>query len=283
MHHCLRLLRSLGISGMSRRATLFVLALLSATKACAHPEIQDALDRLTTALAATPNDASLYAERGELYAQHEDWLSAEANYMRAAELAPGLPRLARARGSLALARGQVSAARRFLDHAIALAPSDPTAFILRARALARLGLTPDALADYTQAFGLLAAPSPELYLERAALFASPADALRSLADAFVRLGPVMSLQLRALDLEISLSRFDDALTRVDLLTSASERRELWLKRRGDILVSAGRQAEARATYVAAQTAIAALPAWLAASPDTVRLSTELTRLATTSP
>jgi predicted negative regulator of RcsB-dependent stress response len=93
----------------------------------------------------------------------------------------------------------------------------------------------------------------------------------------------MALQLRALDLEISLSRFDDALTRVDLLTSASERRELWLKRRGDILVSAGRQAEARATYVAAQTAIAALPAWLAASPDTVRLSTELTRLATTSP
>ena len=120
MHHCLRLLRSLGSSGMSRRATLFVLALLSATKACAHPEIQDALDRLTTALAATPNDASLYAERGELYAQHEDWLSAEANYLRAAELAPGLPRLARARGSLALARGQVSAARRFLDHAIAL-------------------------------------------------------------------------------------------------------------------------------------------------------------------
>ena len=93
----------------------------------------------------------------------------------------------------------------------------------------------------------------------------------------------MSLQLRALDLEISLRRFDDALTRVDLLTSASERRELWLKRRGDILVSAGRQAEARAAYVAAQTAIAALPAWLVASPDMVRLSAELTRLATRTP
>ena len=93
----------------------------------------------------------------------------------------------------------------------------------------------------------------------------------------------MSLQLRALDLEVALRRFDDALARVDLLTSASERRELWLKRRGDILVSAGRHAEARAAYVAAQTAIAALPAWLVASPDTVRLSTELTRLATTTP
>jgi predicted negative regulator of RcsB-dependent stress response len=93
----------------------------------------------------------------------------------------------------------------------------------------------------------------------------------------------MSLQLRALDLEISLRRFDDALSRVDLLTSTSERRELWLKRRGDILVSAGRQDEARAAYVAAQTAIAALPAWLVASPDMVRLSAELTRLATRTP
>ena len=49
-----------------------------------------------------------------------DLATAAGMYRRAAELAPGLPRLARARGSLALARGQVSAARRFLDHAIAL-------------------------------------------------------------------------------------------------------------------------------------------------------------------
>jgi len=70
---------------------------------------------------------------------------------------------------------------------------------------------------------------------------------------------------------------------VDLLTSASERRERWLRRRGDILVSAGCHAEARAAYVEAQAAIAALPAWLVTSPDTVRLSIELTRLATTTP
>ena len=68
---------------MSRRTNLFVLALLSATPAGAHPEIQDALERLTTALAATPNEASLYLERGELYARHDDWPAAEANYLAA--------------------------------------------------------------------------------------------------------------------------------------------------------------------------------------------------------
>ncbi len=265
---------------MSRRAAHFVLALVCATAGLAHPEIDEALARLATALTAAPGDASLYLERGELYAKHQEWLSAEANYLRAAELSPRLPRLALARGSLALATGKVSDARSFLDHAIATAPADPTGWILRARALARLDLTPAALADYSRAFALLAAPSPELYLERAALIASPADALRSLADAIVRLGPVMSLHLRALDLEISLGRVDDALARIDLLSSASERRELWLKRRGDLLLSARRHAEARTAYVAAQAAIAALPAWLMNSPDTERLSTELTRLVT---
>ena len=267
---------------MFPRVLAFVIALLGATSARAHPEIQDALDRLTTALAATPSDASLYLERGELYAKHEDWPSAEANYLRAAELSPRLPRLAIARGSLALATGNVSAARSFLDHAIAAAPTDPTAFILRARALARLDLTPAALADYARAFTLLAAPSPELYLERAALFPAAA-ALGSLNEAITRLGPVMSLHLRALALEISLGRVDDALARVDLLTSTTERPELWLKRRGDLLASAGRGAEARAAYRSAQAAIAALPAWLVNSPDTARLSTELTRLTASPP
>ena len=268
---------------MFPRVLAFVIALLGATSARAHPEIQDALDRLATALSATPSDASLYLERGELYAKHEDWPSAEANYLRAAELSSRLPRLALARGSLALATGHLSEARVLLDQAIADAPSDPTAFILRARALARLDLTSDALADYSRAFTLLSAPSPELYLERAALFASPADALHSLDEGIARLGPVLSLHLRALALEISLARVDDALARVDLLTSTTERPELWLKRRGDLLASAARGAEARAAYRSAQAAIAALPAWLVNSPDTARLSTELTRLTASPP
>ena len=53
--------------------------------------------------------------------------------------------------------------------------------------------------------------------------------------------------------------------------------------RSDLLASAGRGAEARAAYRSAQAAIAALPAWLVNSPDTARLSTELTRLATPTP
>lgn len=268
---------------MFRRAAVSVLALLCVTTSRAHPEIDDALARLSAQLAATPEDAALYLARGEIYAKHADWPLAEANYLRAAELSPRLPGLALSRGALALATGQFTEARAYLDRAHAAAPGDPTALILRARTLARLRLPSAALADYAAALHLIPSPSPELYLERAALFASPADALRSLDEAIARLGPVLTLDLRALELEISLGLTDAALSRLDRLASASENPAPHLKRRGDLLAAAGRPTEARSTYTRALDAIAKLPVWLAKSPDTARLSNELTRLATTSP
>lgn len=268
---------------MSRRATVVVLALLAATAARAHPEIDDALTRLAAQLAAAPDDAALYLARGELYAKHAEWPLAEANYLRAAELSPRLPRLDLARGALAHSTGQFAAARAFLVRAVAAAPDDPTALILRARTLAQLRLPTSALADYAVALRLLPSPAPELYLERAALFASPVDALRSLDEGIARLGPILTLHLRALALEISLARTDAALARLDQLAAVSENPALYLKRRGDLLAFAGRADEARAAYVRARAAIAALPAWLAQSPEIARLSAELTPLATTTP
>lgn len=265
----------------SLRAAVLSLALFSAAAAHAHPEIEAALTRIAERLAATPDDAALYLERGELYAKHEEWPLAEANYLRAAELSPRLPRLDLARGSLAFATAHPAEARVFFDRAVAAAPSDPEARILRGRTLAQLGLRPAALADYTAAFARLAEPRPELYLERAALFASPSEALASLDEAIALLGPVHTLHLRALELELSLGRTDAALARLDLLAAATERPEGWLKRRGDVLAAAGRATEARATYAAAHAAIARLPGWLAESPDTARLSAELARLAAT--
>ncbi len=268
---------------MSRRAAVFVLALLCVTISRAHPEIDEALARLASRLTATPDDAALYLARGDLYAKHADWPLAEANYLRAAELSPRLPGLALSRGALALATGQFAEARAFLDRALADSPADPTALVLRARTLAQLRLPSAALADFAAVLRLLPSPAPELYLERAALFASPTEALRSLDEGIARLGPVLTLDLRALDLEISLSLTDAALSRLDRLASTSENPAPYLKRRGDLLTAAGRATEAHSAYTRALAAVTALPAWLAKSPATARLSAELTRLAAHSP
>lgn len=263
--------------------TLIFVASLAGGSLCAHPEIDEALARLNTLIAASPKDADLYLERGELYVRHEDWVSAEANYLRAAELAPKHPGLPRLLGALEFAQGRLADARKHFDAALDRNPSDAESLVLRARTLSALNARPAAIADYDRALKLIENPPPEIYLERASLHAAPKDALRSLDEGLERLGPIISLQLRALALEESLGLVDAALKRVEAIAAQTERREVWLKRRGDILARAGRTREAEAAYDAARTAIDALPDWLRDSPDTRRLASELTRLTSTRP
>lgn len=267
--------------GLPRRVPRLFLLLavgFALATAQAHPEIEAAIARLNAQIAAAPRDAELYLQRGELYARHEVWDLAEANYLLAAELAPEHPRLARQRGALALATGRAAEARAQFDAVLARDAGDAEARVLRARAHAALGSRDAAARDLTAALALIAQPPPELFLERAALLA-PAEAIRSLDEGIERLGPAVSLQLRALALEEALGRCDAALRRLDALAAQSERRETWLKRRGDVFARAGRDGEARAAYAAARRALAALPDWLRASPDALQLHDELQRLA----
>ncbi len=256
------------------RPRALFLFLLGFASAAAHPEIEAALARLNPLIAATPRDADLYLERGELYARHADWVTAEANYLVAAELAPDHPRLAKLRGALALATGTPAAALALFDRALARTPRDPELLVLRSRAHTALGRLPAAAADLRAALVLIAAPPPELFLTYASLV-PPEEALRCLEEAVTRIGPAISLQLQAIVLEEKLGRIDSALARIDAIAAASERREVWLKRRGDILARAGRAAAARATYTDALAAIAELPDWLRDSPETHRLAAEL--------
>ena len=256
------------------RAVSFLLLAVPMVTLHAHPEIEQALTRINAELTAAPHNAELYLERGELYARHGEWVSADANYLRAAELAPDHPRLARARGALELATGQPREARKLLDAALARAPRDAEALVLRSRAHAASGNSGAAVGDLDRAIALVSAPSPELFLERAALLPA-AEAVRSLDAAVQRIGPVMSLHLRALALEESLGRIDAAVARLDRIAQQSERKEAWLKQRGDLLRRAGREREARDAYASALAAIGALPGWLRESPDTVRLAAEL--------
>lgn len=257
-----------------RPAALLIAALVATAGLSAHPEIEDALERLNALIKATPIDADLFLERGDLYARHEEWVAAEANYLTAAEIAPRHPGIARSRGALALALRKPQEARPHLDDAVAGLPNDPHARLLRARALAALDERRSAVADLDAALALVVSPSPELFLLKASLLA-PDAAIRALDEGIARIGPVPVLQLRAAALEESLGHIDAAAQRLDLLAAGSERQELWLQRKGDLFARAGRTEDARAAYTAAIAAIANLPEWLRASPETVTLSRQL--------
>src|ERR1041385_2750456 len=85
------------------------------------------------------------------------------------------------------------------------------------------------------------------------------DAVRGLDEGIRRMGPLVTLELSAIDLEVQLKRYDAALARVDTVMSRLQRKESWLVRRAEILKTAGREQEAKKSYRDALAAIEKLP------------------------
>ena len=127
-------------------------------------------------------------------------------------------------------------------------------------------------------------PQPDLYIERAriAMTTGPDAALHGLDDGIRRLGPIVTLELEAIDIELRLARYDAALSRLDRVSAQAARKESWLARRGAILEAAGRLDDARSAYQAALAAAQSRPAWTqqtAASSELIdRLRSDVARL-----
>ena len=237
-------------------------ALLSSL-AHAHEGLHEQIAAITAKIKRDPKNAMLYLQRGELHRLHRDWVRAATDYDRAERLQPGLKIVDLARGKMLFESGRLQRARLTLDHFLTRQPGHYEGLITRARVLAKLGARVNAAKDFTQALALSTVPEPELYLERANVLATDVrqlgEALRGLDEGIDKLGPLVTLQLAAIDLELRRKNYDGALTRLDQIAAQSQRKEAWLVRRGEILKLAGRKEEARAAFNAALIAIESLP------------------------
>jgi len=229
--------------------------------AFAHEGLHEQIAAITAKIKRDPKNASLYLQRGELHRLHRDWNRAAADYDRAARLQSNLAIVDVARGKMLFDSGRFQRAKLVLDRFLAHQPNHFDAVMTRARVLAKLGSTAAAVNDFTRA--IAQSPDTELYLERAETINRHGkhidEALSGLDEGIKRLGPVVSLQLPAIELELRRQNYDGALSRLDLIAAQSERKEAWLVRRGEILKLAGRDEDARAAFNAALVAIESLP------------------------
>lgn len=229
----------------------------------AHEGLHEQIAAITAKIKRDPKNASLYLQRGELHRLHRDWSQAAADYNRAERLQPSLKIIDLARGKMFYESGRLQRAKFTLDRFLSQQPGHYEGLITRARVLAKLGARGQAAKDFTQALAMSSVPEPDLYLERADVLAEDprniSEALRGLDEGINKLGPIVTLQLAAIDLELRQKNYDAALTRLDQIAAQSERKETWLVRRGEILRLAGRDEEARTAFNAALVAIESLP------------------------
>ena len=255
----------------------------SPARAAAHGAIDEQITTLASQIEEDPQNAALYLKRGELHSYHRDWDAAMADYDRAAQLDPTLAGVDLARGKTLLHAGSPTRAKSALDRFLAKHPEHAGALATRARVLVILGQRLAAAADYTRAIAAaerLDRPNPEYYLERARALAAEggghvAQALHGLDEGVSRLGPIVALQLFAIEIELAGKRYNAALARLETLAAQSPRKEAWLAHRGDILKQAGRATEARLAYEQALAAIESLPARHRSIGATAKLEAEI--------
>jgi tetratricopeptide (TPR) repeat protein len=250
-------------------ASLFLLFTLGDARA--DGDLRDRIARLDRSIAATtkPNDsttAALHLSRAELRRLVNDWPGSLSDLELASRLNSNLADLELQWGMTLLGVGRSHEAVVAFRKHLSSKPDDAFAWTRLGRALTQLQLHDDASDAFAKAISLSNTPGPGLFLERAdALQAQGAsrysEALGSIESGIATIGPAIALELRALELEKTLGRFDRALLRVSSLADRSRSKAPWLLRKGKILLLAGRPQEARHTFEKAKAlALNARPA-----------------------
>ena len=261
-------------------AAILIGTLLIPSSASAHGEIHERIKNATLAIERDSTNARLYLLRAELHSEHLDYPAANDDVDRAERLDPNLAAVDLSRARLLAHFSQMAAARTNYDRYLKRVPDDGNALVERARLFVRLNQRKLAVADFNRALTILREPGPDVYLDRAKTQIAEGQseaALRGLDEGIKALGPIVALQLYAIELELARTNYDSAVRRVDTITSQSARKESWLVKRAEILQRAGKKTEARESYQSALDAIHALPPRLQGSESVIELGQQIGR------
>jgi tetratricopeptide (TPR) repeat protein len=233
-------------------ATLALVLALLPCPAWAHGDLDLQVAELTQRI----------LRRGELRRQHAELELALTDFAQARKLDRKLADVDFAEGRTLLDADRLAEARSALDRFLATQPDHPIGLWYRAQCLVRLDQRALADADFQRCFEVAPNPTPELVIARAANLEKSGDAAKALSvieAGMERLGQISSLQLNAAEMEVRLGRTEAAIARMDRLIAEAARREALLFHKGQLLEEAGDPVAARASYLAAQTALETLP------------------------
>ncbi|MSU59175.1 MAG: hypothetical protein EXS35_13580 [Pedosphaera sp.] len=252
--------------------------LLAPRSTHAHGELDLRIAAATAEISKNTNSTLLYLARGELHREHRDWPASTADYDRAAQLDPELATVDFCRARALADAAQLTEAGKMFDRYLARRPTDGNAFLERARLKVRTGENRAAVADFTRGLELVREPQPEFYLERAQILVALGEtntALPGLDEGIKKLGPSVTLQVFAIELELTGKKFDSVIARLNTIIAQAARKETWLARRGEIEVLAGRRDDARKSFEAALVAVAQLPMRLQQNPPMLNLKARI--------
>ncbi len=230
--------------------------------AMAHGGLEHDIAALDRRLSAHPEEIPALLHRADLLRLEGQFERALKDLERVDSLQPANPEAAWVRARLRVDQHREAAALGDLDRWLEVHPDHAAALILRAQVHIFVGDADEAVRDYGLAIIHSHPAEPELFTARAEILQAqghPAEALEGLEQGMRQLGPLLSLQIPALELELSLGRELDAVARMGRIITDVPRKEAWLARRAELLERMGRREDARRDWLATVAACKALP------------------------
>jgi len=228
----------------------------------AHGTHSDLMKLVDDQLANEPRNGELWYRRAELDLEHGDWAETLRDLEKTEECAPGKFPVLWVKGQVLDAEGKPDEAKDVFDTFLTANPTHWGALASRARIETKLGLHEKAVLDYTAALANNRESEPDLVRETAGCLAANGhddEAIRVLEAGLKRLGPIPSLQLKVVEVEVNARRYDAALARVSVIEKSAPRPEPWMVQRAGILIRAERPREARAAWEALLSHLQSLP------------------------
>ncbi len=227
------------------RLTLFYMLISSPTLSGAHSTTQARIDEINHKLTQTPDDAPLILTRAHALIEQGDLQKAANEIERAAILAPGNPDVIYHKAHLAEASQQFESAIEFYSQYLRLAGFRIDAVYARAQCYKQIKAFDKAIADY-QYLIQDAAPllRPDYFFELADLFEHQkqySQGLSALDQGMEHFGLLTHFQRKAINLELALQHYPQALQRNETLRAALGKTPEWQYQQAQLLLATGQK------------------------------------------
>jgi tetratricopeptide (TPR) repeat protein len=230
----------------------------------AHTDLSDRIDVLNHKIERNPESLKLYMERGRVFRLRGNYQSALEDFQLAAKLALDNIEVRYELGLVLLKLGDLIQALSKFDFVLKDDSKHHLALMNRARVFHAMEDYKNAASDYMNALNTTKSPKPEDYIEITNNYidygsSHYAKALSVLDVAIEKLGVLVQLQSRAIDIDLLTKNYQSALQRVDSLLATMKRKEKWLVTKAEILLLMGKPIDAKNNYRLALKSIERLP------------------------
>ena len=229
-----------------------------------HGDRNEHLAGLDAKIEANPNAVSLLLERSAAHRRLGHFEASLADLDRALVLSPDNHRVHYLRGLTHLRSGSLAEAEVSLRQYLKSEPGSASGYTALAETLTGQGRHVAAGEHYTLAIAAQGVAVPDHYLARAKAYRAAGTpylglAVEGLDEGMSSIGPLVTLQRLAIEIELDRGDHAKAIARIDEVLARAPRKETWLVRKGSILAAAGQETAALDTFRRASAALESLP------------------------